>query len=127
MTPAEAAVFYEEDEDPATFPGIAAERMTPPDPANVRLDPRLMTHDRLCELAGYKPVRFTVFPAQAPSLTLSGSIQSAVYIDCAEPGCGKGITQARATTGVQFMSDILRHWVNAHGVSLSGRQGDGAI
>ena len=121
MTPAEAAVFYEEDEDPATFPAIATERMTPPDPANVRLDPRLMTHDRLCELAGYKPVRFTVFPDPG-----QGG-RPAVYIDCAEPGCGKGITQARATTGVQFMSDILRHWVNAHGVSLSGRQGDGAI
>ena len=110
MTPAEAVVFYEEDEDPATFPAIATERMTPPDPANVRLDPRLMTHDRLCELAGYHPVRFTM-------------TDGGLYIDCA--GCGKGITSARSTTGVQFMSDVLRHLVNVHGVSLSGRQGDG--
>lgn len=90
------------------------EVMTPPDPANVRLDPRLMTHERLCQLAGYKPVRFTV---------LDGG---AVYVDCAEPGCGKGITAGRVTSGVQLMSDVLRHWVNCHDASLAGGDSGGA-
>lgn len=88
-------------------------RFIPPDPADVRLDPRLMTHERLCQLAGYRPVRFTTLP--------SGTL----YIDCAEPGCGKGITAARATTGVQFLADVARHWVNVHGLSLAGG-GDGS-
>jgi hypothetical protein len=81
------------------------ETITAPDPANVRLDPRLMTAGRLVELAGYREVVFT-------------PTESGLYIDCGE--CHRGITAARLTTGVQLMADVLRHYVNVHNVSLSG-------
>jgi hypothetical protein len=84
-----------------------AETMAAPGPADVRLDPRLLTYQRMCGLVGDKMVRFTL---------LGGGC----YIDCAE--CGQGITAARPTSPLQFCADVLRHYVNVHGVSLSGKE-----
>jgi len=94
----------------------ALEKRAPTDWSKVGFDRRLMTPERLVELAGDRPVTFT-------------TMADGVFLDCAE--CGKGITRVATpdqpvrTTPVQLMSDTLRHWVNVHGVSLSGRPGDG--
>lgn len=97
------------------------ERMDPPDPANVGMADRLMTHQRMLDLVGDKMVRFQLVSTGS---TLAG-FQPALdlYIDCAE--CGKGITAARPTSPVQFCADVLRHYVNVHGLPLSGAAPDG--
>lgn len=98
--------------------GPPVETMAPPDPANVGLDPRLMTHQRMLDLVGDKMIRFKVL--RQPD-DLGGAAHRAsldLYIDCAE--CGRGITAARPTSPVQLAADVLRHYVSAHDMPLSG-------
>lgn len=103
--------------------GQPVERMTPPDPANVRLDPRLMTHQRLLDLVGGKMIRFAFVgtPDDRATATMRPSLD--VYIDCCE--CGQGITAARPTSPVQLAADVLRHYTGVHGLSLAGGGDDG--
>jgi hypothetical protein len=87
-----------------------------PQPDELGFDRRLLTPGRLHQLAGQHPVR----------LGLDGAGNA--WLDCEL--CGKGVEQL--TDGVhpyvfrpaQFLSNVLRHQVMSHGLSLSGGNSD---
>lgn len=84
------------------------ETMDPPDPANVRLDPRLMTYQRLLTLIGDKPYR------------IRRGAGGAEFMVCIP--CGHSITRVdgMVLTPLQTAADVCRHWVMAHDMPLSG-------
>lgn len=78
-------------------------------------DARLMTAERLLQLAGDHPMRVTQH--------LDGADAT---LDCT--GCGRAISKLSDTIGSpyevtagQLLQDVLRHLVMAHDVPLSGR------
>lgn len=84
-----------------------AETMTPPPADRVRLDPKLMTHQRMLDLVGKVPLRV-------------GWSDGRLFLIGAE--CGHSITclDGMVFDPAQHVADVLRHQVMAHDLSLSG-------
>ncbi len=86
-----------------------------PQPDALGFDHRLMSPERLLALAGHHRVRL--------GLDDTGH----AWLDCA--ACGKGTEQLTdgaqpyEFTAQQFLSNVLRHLVMSHGLSLSGGPG----
>lgn len=93
-------------------------RQGPPQVDALGFDHRLMTPERLLQLAG--PVRMRMSDPGMPPVPL-------LWLDC--EACGKGIEQltdddgnAYPVTAGQLLANVLRHRVMRHGLPLSGAE-----